>query len=115
MLSSFDYIVDAINEIANEAEIEEDLPPTRRKKERWNGDAEFSKGNEAYFKSARQFYDTPSLSSAVVETVYRKPNAKQTVTSPTSGNIVSLPTAIGYHSMDSMDEYETAVCFLHRL
>lgn len=67
--------------------------------------------NEEYVRHASRFYShggipAPSTTSAVVETVYRKPrefaNVHEHDNNP-SIPIDRVPTAIGFHSMDSWD------------
>lgn len=64
---------------------------------------------DEYHVAARRFYDPPSTSSAIVETVYRRPqpfaDLHQFDDVP---EIDTVPTAVGFHSMDSAEEIVTA-------
>eukprot|EP00339_Tiarina_fusa_P000585 CAMPEP_0117006216 /NCGR_PEP_ID=MMETSP0472-20121206/6527_1 /TAXON_ID=693140 ORGANISM="Tiarina fusus, Strain LIS" /NCGR_SAMPLE_ID=MMETSP0472 /ASSEMBLY_ACC=CAM_ASM_000603 /LENGTH=969 /DNA_ID=CAMNT_0004707625 /DNA_START=71 /DNA_END=2983 /DNA_ORIENTATION=+ len=83
----------------------------RHHQERWNGRAQedFRGDGRGYEKAARGFYtnDPPSANSAVVETVFRKPKVFADLNEYDDGApmIDRVPTAIGYHSMDSAEEY----------
>jgi hypothetical protein len=76
--------------------------------------AERSQGNtdlnhDEYVRRANRFHagkEPSSVSSAVVETVYRKPRAYADVHEydERSQSIDRVPTAVGFHSFDSMDE-----------
>eukprot|EP00934_Nitzschia_sp_Nitz4_P001244 Nitzschia sp. Nitz4//scaffold16_size188269//10874//13531//NITZ4_001766-RA/size188269-processed-gene-0.37-mRNA-1//-1//CDS//3329538440//1244//frame0 len=58
---------------------------------------------DEYLHAAHNFYGTP----AVVETVYRKPKTFANLHAVDDGRkIARVPTAIGFHSMDSADEYD---------
>jgi hypothetical protein len=79
--------------------------------ERWNGGKreDFPDDGRGYDRAARGFYtnDPPSANSAVIETVFRKPKLLADLNEYDDGvpTIDRVPTAIGYHSMDSAEEY----------
>lgn len=77
----------------------------------WQGDAEYD--HEEYARRASRFHAgnvTPSAaSSAVVETVYRKPRTYADIHEydARSQVIDRVPTAVGFHSFDSMDDIKS--------
>lgn len=106
---------------------------------RWDGVTKYQR-NDDYITAARHFYDTPSQNSAVIETVYRRPkiyadlheydddddnndnnhdegnrdNTRKKDAAASHFKIDRVPTAIGYHSMDSADEIYQAKSNLSR-
>jgi hypothetical protein len=78
----------------------------------WEGDAEDCNSNkEEYARHASRFYgrDPPSASSAVVQTVYRKPREFADVHEYDEDPAIDrVPTAVGFHSMDSLQDVQEA-------
>ena len=68
-----------------------------------NNASAVDKVDSEYQKKARDFYDVEN--AAIVETVFRKPQRFASVHSlDDKDKVYRVPTAIGFHSMDSADE-----------
>ncbi|KAG7344382.1 hypothetical protein IV203_022390 [Nitzschia inconspicua] len=77
---------------------------------RWKGDGDIN--CDSLVRQANRFEvgkNTPSTSSAVIETVYRKPRTYANVHEydEQSHVVDRVPTAVGFHSFDSMDEIKS--------